>query len=113
MLQGTLMQNAVDGIATFSGLFAEQAGQLTFDVTSGTLDPITGTVLTVDPAAAVDAGFLDALAAPTDVVTAALTEAAALATLDVAAYRGSISRFRTPVLELMAEQIAADRASLG
>jgi enoyl-CoA hydratase len=65
-----------------------------------------------DPATAAAAGFLDEVVDPADVIDRALSEAAALATLDTAAYRGSIERFRAPVLETMDRQIAADRASV-
>jgi len=63
-----------------------------------------------DPAGAVDVGFLDALASPESVLQAAFAEAEALGALDRPAYRSSVERFRGPVLDRMATQIAADRA---
>ena len=66
----------------------------------------------VDPAESVTAGFLDEVVPPGDVIERALGEAATLSGLDRAAYRGSIERFRSRVLERMAGQISADRSAL-
>ena len=66
-----------------------------------------------DPSGAVDAGVLDQLADPDDVVATAIREAEQLAALDRPAYRGSVDRFRGPTLERMDAQIAADRRTAG
>ncbi|MGI9599305.1 MAG: crotonase/enoyl-CoA hydratase family protein [Acidimicrobiales bacterium] len=65
-----------------------------------------------DPAGAVDVGFLDRVVAADDVVEAAIEEAAALSALDRRAYRRTMDGFRKPTLDLMADQIAADRAAI-
>jgi enoyl-CoA hydratase len=64
-----------------------------------------------DPQGAIEAGFLDELAAADHVLDAAIVEAERLSSLDRAAYRGSVERFRGPTLERMASLIAADRAT--
>jgi enoyl-CoA hydratase len=64
------------------------------------------------PADAVDAGFLDEVVpneALLDTAVARATELAA--TLDPPAYRATVRKFRGPVLDTMATQIAADRAA--
>jgi enoyl-CoA hydratase len=64
------------------------------------------------PSDAVDVGFLDEVAAADALLDTAVTLAADLAaTLDPAAYRGTVRKFRGPVLDTMATQIAADRAT--
>jgi enoyl-CoA hydratase len=65
-----------------------------------------------DPPGAVDAGFLDEVVDADELLDAAFAEAARLAALDPAAYRGSVVRFRRDVLQRMDGQIAADLASL-
>jgi enoyl-CoA hydratase len=61
---------------------------------------------------AVDAGFLDEVVAPEALLDVAVAHAAELAaTLDPAAYRSTVLKFRGPVLDTMAAQIAADRAA--
>lgn len=62
------------------------------------------------PSDAIGAGFLDQVVSPEEVVDVAVEEAATLGALELGAYRGSVDRFRGPVLARMAEQIAADRA---
>jgi enoyl-CoA hydratase len=64
------------------------------------------------PADAVDVGFLDEVVAPDALLDTAIARAAELAaTLDPAAYRSTVLKFRGPVLDTMATQIAADRAA--
>jgi enoyl-CoA hydratase/carnithine racemase len=64
------------------------------------------------PRDAVDVGFLDEVVAADALLDAAVTRAADLAaTLDPAAYRATVRKFRGPVLDTMATQIAADRAT--
>lgn len=63
-----------------------------------------------EPAGAVAAGFLDRVVPPELVIETALAEAEALGALESGAYKGSVNRFRGPVLERMGAQIAADRA---
>ncbi|HWM19110.1 MAG TPA: crotonase/enoyl-CoA hydratase family protein [Ilumatobacteraceae bacterium] len=64
------------------------------------------------PADAVDAGFLDEVVAPEALLDTAIARAAELAaTLDPPAYRATVRKFRGPVLDTMATQIAADRAA--
>jgi enoyl-CoA hydratase len=65
-----------------------------------------------DPAGAVDAGFLDVVVAPETLLDTAVARATELAeTLDPAAYRATVARFRGPTLATMADQIADDRAA--
>ncbi|HEY5662521.1 MAG TPA: crotonase/enoyl-CoA hydratase family protein [Ilumatobacter sp.] len=64
------------------------------------------------PREAVDVGFLDEVVAPDRVLERAVEVAADLAaTLDPAAYARTVAKVRGPVLDLMAAQIAADRAA--
>lgn len=63
-----------------------------------------------DPAAAVDAGFLDRVVPLDQVVQTAIDEAMALADLDTKAYAGTMRAFRGETLVTMADQIAADRS---
>jgi enoyl-CoA hydratase len=62
-----------------------------------------------DPAGAVDVGFLDRVVPATEVVSAAIEEATALAGLDGKAYARMMREFRGATLVAMADQIAADR----
>lgn len=66
-----------------------------------------------DGRGAVDAGFLDTVVAPDDVVDAAVDEARRLLALDRASYVEMVRRHRGSVLVEMAAEIAADRASIG
>lgn len=61
------------------------------------------------PQDAVDVGFLDRVVEPSQVIEAAIEEAAAMAALDKGAYRRTMSGFRKPTLDLMDSQVAADR----
>jgi enoyl-CoA hydratase len=63
------------------------------------------------PREAVAAGFLDVVVSPDEVIDLAVEEAETLGSLELGAYRGSVDRFRGPVLARMAEQIAADRSA--
>lgn len=63
------------------------------------------------PADAVEVGYLDRVVAADDLLDAAIEEAAAMAALDAGAYRRTMDGFRKPTLDMMAEQIAADRQS--
>jgi enoyl-CoA hydratase len=63
------------------------------------------------PADAIDVGFIDEVVAADEVLERAVAIAAELAsTLDPSAYRRTIAKLRGPVLDLMAEQVASDRA---
>lgn len=65
-------------------------------------------------AEAVDAGFLDEVVAADRLLGRAVEVATELAeSLDPPSYRGTVAKVRTEVLERMASQIAADRASVG
>ena len=66
-----------------------------------------------DPAAAVDAGFLDRVVPAADVVDAAMAEAARLAALPAAAYAGNAAKVRARGLERLSAAVAKDRAALG
>lgn len=66
----------------------------------------------LNPSEAVDAGFLDLVVEPPAVVERAIAEATVLATLDVNAYAKTVERFRGPVLDAMADQLAADRKAV-
>jgi enoyl-CoA hydratase/carnithine racemase len=60
----------------------------------------------------VDVGFIDEVVAAEDVLERAVAIASELATtLDPSAYQRTIAKMRGPVLDLMAEQIASDRAA--
>ena len=61
---------------------------------------------------AVEVGFLDRVVEPEQVMETAIAEAVALTALDAGAYRRTMAGFRKPTLERMAEQIAADRATV-
>jgi enoyl-CoA hydratase/carnithine racemase len=64
------------------------------------------------PADSVDVGFLDEVVAMEALLDTAVERAADLAaTLDPAAYRATVRKFRGPVLDTMASQIAGDRAA--
>ncbi|MEM7272604.1 MAG: crotonase/enoyl-CoA hydratase family protein [Actinomycetota bacterium] len=63
------------------------------------------------PVEAADAGFLDRVVSADELLDVAIAEAATLsATLDPGAYGRTMTGFRRPTLDKMAEQIAADRA---
>ncbi len=64
-----------------------------------------------DPAGAVDVGFLDRVVSEDELMTAAMEEAMALTPLDPSAYARTMRGFRAPTLELMDQQIAADRSA--
>lgn len=62
---------------------------------------------------AVDAGFLDQVVPEADVLSTAIAAAAAMAaSLQPAAYAATIKAFRKATLDLMAEQIRADRLAV-
>ncbi len=64
------------------------------------------------PADAVDVGYLDEVVGAEALLHTAVERAAELAaTLDPAAYRATVRKFRGPVLDTMASQIAGDRAA--
>ncbi len=64
------------------------------------------------PRDAVDVGYIDEVVPADDVLERAVTVAGELAsTLDASAYRRTIRKLRGPALDLMATQIAADRAA--
>jgi enoyl-CoA hydratase len=65
-----------------------------------------------DPSVAADAGFLDCVVAPDQVVAAAVAEAMGLAGLDRQAYARAMREFRGTTLVAMAEQIEADRSRI-
>ncbi len=67
----------------------------------------------VGPGEAVDAGFLDHVVEPAMVLERAIAEAAELATLNGPAYGKTVEQFRSPVLDAMADHLAADRSSVG
>ena len=64
------------------------------------------------PADAVEVGYLDRVVQADELLDAAIEEAAAMSALDGGAYRRTMQGFRKPTLDLMAEQIAADRRSV-
>ena len=64
------------------------------------------------PRDAVDVGYIDEVVPADDVLERAVAVASELAsTLDPSAYQRTIRKLRGPVLDLMAEQIAGDRAA--
>lgn len=64
------------------------------------------------PRDAVDVGFIDEVVPADELLDAAVTQAEELAsTLDPSAYARTVAKTRGPVLDLMASQIASDRAS--
>jgi enoyl-CoA hydratase len=64
------------------------------------------------PQDAVDVGFIDEVVPADDVVDRAVAVAGELAaTLDPSAYARTVKVLRGPVLDLMGEQIASDRAA--
>lgn len=66
-----------------------------------------------DPAGAVEAGYLDRLTEPGDVIAAAQASAAGAATsLDAAAHRRTKQRLRAPTVEAIDAALARDRAEL-
>lgn len=66
-----------------------------------------------DPRTGVEAGFLDQVVAPDEVLDKALAEAERLAALPAAAYAGNAAKVRAPGLERLAAAVARDRAALG
>jgi enoyl-CoA hydratase len=63
------------------------------------------------PRDAIDVGYIDEVVAADDVLERAVAVAADLAaTLDASAYRRTVAILRGPALDLMADQVAADRA---
>ena len=64
-----------------------------------------------NPNQAVDVGFLDEVVPAAQVIDRAVEVASELSALDPSAYAGTMKAFRSDVGDLMAEQIAADRAS--
>ncbi len=63
------------------------------------------------PRDAVDVGFLDEVVSADELLDVAVAQAQELAsTLDPSAYARTVAKTRGPVLELMADQIASDRA---
>jgi len=65
------------------------------------------------PREAVDAGFLDEVVPVDQVLDRAVELATELAeTLDPSAYAKTVAKVRGPVLDLMAQQIASDRAAI-
>ena len=64
------------------------------------------------PREAVDVGYIDEVVPADDVLERAVAVAAELAsTLDPSAYQRTVRKLRGPVLDLMEQQIAADRAA--
>jgi enoyl-CoA hydratase len=64
------------------------------------------------PRDAVDVGFIDEVVPADEVLERSVAIASELATtLDPSAYQRTIAKMRGPVLDLMAEQIASDRAA--
>ena len=64
------------------------------------------------PRDAVDVGYIDEVVPADDVLERAVAVAAELAsTLDASAYQRTIRKLRGPALDLMAEQVAGDRAA--
>jgi len=66
-----------------------------------------------DPASAVEAGFLDRVVPPDEVLDAALAEAERLAALPPAAYAGNAAKVRAGAVARLEAAIARDRAAIG
>jgi enoyl-CoA hydratase len=64
------------------------------------------------PAEARDAGFLDVVVPPDQVMNVAMEEANRLAALDRTAYSGNLAKLRGPCIERLAAAVAKDRAQL-
>lgn len=64
-----------------------------------------------DASGAVEVGFLDIAVEPSEVVDRAISEAAALASLDRGAYAGTMRQFRGKIASTMVEQAIADRTA--
>lgn len=64
------------------------------------------------PAKAVDAGYLDATAAPEALLDVALAEAKRLAALDAIAFAGTKRRLREPAIARIRDRLADDMAGL-
>jgi enoyl-CoA hydratase len=69
------------------------------------------TARVTDARGAVDAGFLDEAVPVDQVLDTAVAHATEMAALSPAAYRGTVAKLRSGVLETMSAQIAADRAA--
>jgi len=65
-----------------------------------------------DPAGAVEAGFLDQVVAPEDLLASALAEARRLGALDRTAYAGNAAKLRGAGIERLAAAVARDRAAV-
>jgi enoyl-CoA hydratase len=74
------------------------------------LQRAVATAEVTDGSGAVQAGFLDRVVPDAEVLDTAVATAAAMASLDRRAYAGTVRSLRGQVLDLMGEQIAADRA---
>lgn len=75
------------------------------------LQRAVATARVASPRDATEVGFLDEVVPADDLLDTALAHASELAaTLDAAAYAGTVRALRTPVLDRMGEQIAADRS---
>lgn len=66
-----------------------------------------------DPASAVEAGFLDRVVPPNEVLETALAEAGRLAALPPAAYAGNAAKLRAGAVARLEAAIARDRAAIG
>ena len=66
-----------------------------------------------DPAAGVEAGFLDRVVPEADVIDVAMAEAARLAALPAAAYAGNAAKVRARGIERLEAAVARDRANVG
>ena len=76
------------------------------------LQRAVATARITDAPGAVDVGFLDIAVEMDDVVPRAIEEAASFANLDRPSYARTMTQFRGGVAETMANQIAADRATI-
>ncbi|MBS0261305.1 MAG: hypothetical protein JSS02_05060 [Planctomycetes bacterium] len=76
----TVTVQAVNGVATFSGLTINKAGALTLKATNSTLTPVTSSTITVAPGAASQVVFQSV--PTTGVVNQALTPAITVAVMD-------------------------------
>ena len=76
------------------------------------LQRAVATARITDAPGAADVGFLDIAVEMDDVVPRAIEEAASFANLDRPSYARTMTQFRGGVAETMANQIAADRATI-
>jgi enoyl-CoA hydratase len=65
-----------------------------------------------DPVGALEAGYLDRVVPPDEVLAAAMAEAARLAALSPEAYAGNAAKVRGPGIERLAAAVARDRAAV-